>query len=177
MMKPHDDAHLVERARAGERAAFARLLERYQHSLHAFVVARIGGGHDADDLAQEVFVAAWRNLASLERPDSFAGWLFGIARTKLRMHYRRQARQRLSADPALDRFPAPAPESSGDGLERLLEPFADDVRAVLLLRFRDGLRYREIGARLGIPAGTVGTILHRACARLRGRAETRKALS
>ncbi len=171
------DAQLVGRARRGEKAAFGQLLERYQHSLHAFVAARLGRPAEADDVAQDVFLAAYRNLAQLAQPERFAGWLFGIARTKLRMFYRRQGRVRETLDGELDRFAAPSAEETGSELSTLLAGLPDEVRAVLLLRFVDGLSYREIATRLGIPAGTVGTILHRGCARLRRRTSIRRALS
>lgn len=171
------DAQLVALTLRGDTAAFGQLLERYQHSLHGFVCARLGRGPDADDVAQEVFLAAYRNLAQLRQPEHFAGWLLGIARTKLRMHFRRLGRSRVAPDGELDRFAAPAEEHPDHELGALLRGLPDDVRAVLLLRFIDGLSYREIAARLGMPAGTVGTILHRACARLRRRTATRRALS
>lgn len=181
-MQKRSDASLVQRARAGETQAHEALLQRYQGSIYHFVLSRLKVSADADDVAQDVFLAAYQNLEKLEDPERFAGWLFGIARTKVLKHFRSQRRRREGADADLDRFVAPeAPDAHSQEAARqrvveLLEGLEEDSRAVVLLRFRDGLTYKVIAERLGIPPGTVGTILHRARAHFRERCRHKGAL-
>lgn len=164
------DEDLVRRARAGDAGAFGALVRRYQDAVYAFVRSRVDDGPAAEDVAQEAFIGAHRNLATIEDPARFAGWLFGIARLKVLVHRRgerrRPDRAREGLDPErLDVAAGGEAEAGADAesvLCRLLDGLSDEARAVLLLRFRDGLAYGEIAARLGMPIGTVGTILHRA---------------
>ena len=74
------DAHLVDQARAGSQAAFTELVRRHQQSIRAFLIRLIGELHAADDVAQEVFLAAFRNLSQLQNAADFLRWIRGIAR-------------------------------------------------------------------------------------------------
>jgi RNA polymerase sigma-70 factor (ECF subfamily) len=157
-----DDA-LVERARAGDVRAFEVLLRRYQDSLYSFVRTRVDDAAAAEDIAQEVFIGAHANLASLKDAGRFAAWLFGIAKMKVLLYRRNERRRPDRTHPELDTVPRPAPgEDTGEVLKGILEGLPDEARVVLLLRFRDALSYREIADRLGMPVGTVSTILNRA---------------
>jgi len=74
------DAALVLRARAGSDAAFARLVQRHQAAVRAFLRRVLGGGWaEADDLAQDTFLSAWSSLRSLRDPAGVRAWLCGIA--------------------------------------------------------------------------------------------------
>ena len=77
-----DDALLVESAKAGDRAAFGLLYERYARMVHGVLAARVPMG-DADDLVQDVFVMALRRLSSLRDAARFGGWLAAIARNRV----------------------------------------------------------------------------------------------
>lgn len=165
-----DDGTLVARARGGDPEAFRALVERHQHALYAFVRSRVEDPTEAEDVSQEVFVAAWRGLPGLAAPARFAAWLFGIARRQVRDHRRGAARRSTVPEARLDECPAPealdGPLVGGESLDELLAGLEDRARVVLVLRFREGRTYREIAAALGLPVGTVGTILHRALRRL-----------
>ena len=74
------DAELVGRALAGSDAAFSRLIERHQAAVRGFLRRMLGGGWaEADDVAQDAFLAAWGSLRSLKEPAGVRAWLCGIA--------------------------------------------------------------------------------------------------
>ena len=75
-----DDARLVEQTRAGLKAAFTELVRRHQQAIRSYLIRLIGELHAADDVAQEVFLAAFRNLEQLQVPGDFLRWVRGIAR-------------------------------------------------------------------------------------------------
>jgi len=187
--KGERDEALVARARAGDAGAFEALVRRYQDAVYAFVRSRVEDGPAAEDVAQDAFIGAHRNLGTLEDPRRFAGWLFGIARMKVLLHRRGERRRPDRAREELDPDRVVAPRAAGDAaalggepdaetlLCRLLDGLSDEARAVLLLRFRDGLAYGEIAARLGMPIGTVGTILHRARAAVAANRERMRAIA
>jgi RNA polymerase sigma-70 factor, ECF subfamily len=158
-----NDSDCVAAVLRGETRAFEALVQSYQHSLYAFVRSRVADSAAADDVAQEIFLAAYKNLATLGDPERFAAWLFGIARRKVLLYYRQKGRRSVETGADFAHVAAPTePEKCEGLLEALLDGLADEQRTILLLRFRDGLSYREIAKRLDIPLGTVGTVLHRA---------------
>lgn len=159
----NNDSASVAAVLNGETRAFEGLVQKYQHSLYGFVRSRIADENAAEDVAQDVFLAAYKNLASLDDSRRFAAWLFGIARRKVLLYYRSKGRRHEETGAEFDHVPAPPIHSQRDGLlDSLLDGLPDDMRTVLLLRVRDDLSYREIAQSLGMPVGTVGTLIHRA---------------
>ena len=74
------DAELVSRALSGSDVAFSRLVERHQAAVRGFLRRMLGGGWaEADDVAQDTFLAAWQSLRSLKEPAGVRAWLCGIA--------------------------------------------------------------------------------------------------
>src|SRR5437868_2666691 len=80
-----DAAALVNAARAGDRASFARLYERFAPLVHGVLLARVRR-HDADDLMQDVFLLAWRRLDTLRDSDAVGAWLAVMARRAAATH-------------------------------------------------------------------------------------------
>jgi RNA polymerase sigma-70 factor (ECF subfamily) len=174
------DAELVGRARAGDEDAFARLVDRYRDPIWAFVRQRVRDRALAEDVAQEAFVAAYTRLGALEDPQRFAGWLFGIARN-LTLHALRGLKSgarvgqvgEAEALEALARRDGGGAAAAGPEVEAveardLAEAVAgavgaleDPYRAALVLRFREGLSYREVADALGLAVGTVSSLIHR----------------
>lgn len=165
------DYDLVDQVLAGNAAAFEPLVARYQDALYAFLRSRLPAADAAEDVAQDTFLAAYSKLGALQDPNRFGAWLFGIARRKVQLFFRQRSRRpQASAEIAVEDLPAPElGRDPGAVLEALLTGLSDDQRVVLILRFRDGLNYREISDRLDLPLGTVGTLLHRARALIKAR--------
>jgi RNA polymerase sigma factor (sigma-70 family) len=86
------DAELLEASRRGERDAFGALIERYQGVVSAVSYSRTGDHALGEDVAQETFIAAWRQLGQLREPGRLRSWLCGIARNLARKARRRSAR-------------------------------------------------------------------------------------
>lgn len=95
-----DFTSLIARARAGERAAFDALIDHTARDVTSFVAARIRSIGLIDEIVQDAYVDAFRDLASLDQPESFPSWVKGIARHRLLRHI--HERQRRADDLALD---------------------------------------------------------------------------
>lgn len=175
------DEALAERVRAGgDEAAFATLVTRYRGRLVALARRMLAEGSgeaaDAEDVAQETFVAAYDKRASFRRGEPFRPWLYRIAVN--RCLDRLRARRRRPAVADWDSVPEPASRGAeplgvlltDERDARLQEAVArlpPKLRAVFLLRHLDDLTYDEIAVATGLPMGTVKTHLFRARAHLR----------
>lgn len=171
-----DDAAIIERSLA-EPEVFARLYDRYAVPIHRYLARRLGVDL-ADDLMAETFLRAFRQRERyrLDRTDALP-WLYGIATNLVAGHRRAEVRlwralARTGRDPAAE----PAAEQvddrvSAQGVRRelaaALARLNQGQRDVLLLTAAGGLSTAEIGAALGVPAGTVHSRLNRARKKMR----------
>jgi RNA polymerase sigma-70 factor (ECF subfamily) len=153
------DAQLVADVLGGDESAFARLIERYGQPILSLCVSSTLDREEARDLAQEIFLLAWRNLSGFRRESAFSTWLFALARNACVDASRRRAARPTLAPVEVDAAQAPDLSSSGDPTvvaifavaARLPEP----QREALLLRDLQGLSYDEIAALQQVPIGTV----------------------
>ncbi|MEE8525427.1 MAG: sigma-70 family RNA polymerase sigma factor [Thermoanaerobaculia bacterium] len=172
------DKDLVAGALAGSADAYRELVQRYQRPIISLIQRMLGDPWEAEDVAQEVFVKAFGNLHRFEPERKLSSWLFKIAHNTTidRMRRQRPATVPLKAtssdggeswevlqapqEQAPDRRAqrAEVAEAITAGLGRLKPQY----REVLLLRFQQGLAYREIAEVLGLRMGTVKIHLHRA---------------
>ena len=170
----------VEAAQRGDEEAFARLVRRRQGLVTALLASRVRGRSDVEDLAQEVFLRAWRRLPELREPGKFAGWLARIA-VNAALDHRRRVAVRPKAG-SLDDDGAAEPVAAGpcsdhrilvdEELARVLDALgALDPRsqAAVVLRFREGLPVKEVAERLGDSPAAVAMRLTRALRALRER--------
>lgn len=166
------DGTLVSRARAGDTAAFERLVRRYSGPVYRITLRVLGDAHTAQDAAQETFVIAWWRLSDVHNGQAFAAWLYRVATTSA---LRAVRARRPQAD--LDAMPPPAARSgdpeqealAGDLLEalrRALGRLPPEQRACWVLRELEGLSYEEIAAATRCGPGTVRGRLYRARVRL-----------
>jgi len=186
-----DDAQLVACVQAGEREAFAQIMQRCNQRLFRMVRAVIHDDAEAEDVVQEAYVHAYEKLAGYRSDASLATWLTRIA---LNEAYGRLRRRRSTVD--IDQFdtlpaamaqviPFPGLPSGGDPAEdaaraqlrRLLETAVDALpepfRLVYVLRDIEGCSVAETAASLEIREETVKTRLHRARLQLREALQTR----
>jgi len=96
------DVSLVELSLAGDRDAFGRIVARYQSSICALAYSACGNVGRSEDLAQDIFITAWRRLGSLQEPARFKAWLYGIARNLIHSTFRRHARNPLAGAETLE---------------------------------------------------------------------------
>ncbi len=175
--QPADD-ELVARVRAGDRDAFALLVERHKRLVHNVAYRILGNAADAEDAAQETFVRAYTRLATYQPDGRFGAWLGAICShwciDTLRARGRRVQTVALGKVPESDRFicQMEGPEAHAlrrddhDEAQRWLAALPPKYRAVLALRYLNDLSYNEIAAALGEPVSTVRMRLFRARAML-----------
>jgi RNA polymerase sigma-70 factor (ECF subfamily) len=156
---------LVASARAGDGRAFGRLYQLFGRMVHGVLLAR-APAHEVDDLVQEVFLKALRQLDSLRDARAFGAWIAMIARhAAIDRARRRPILVELSDDLA-------APESHDDEARRVLRwirELPEAYRETLMLRLVEGMSGPEIAERTGLKAGSVRVNLHRGIAMLRER--------
>lgn len=166
---------LVQAAREGSRPAFAELVRRHERLVRGFVWQTVHGKHEADDLSQEVFVAAWENLADYRGDGPLGAWLLGIARRKvltfLRDRARRQRREEALLETLLAHWQAEqiaAVELNEDRereqlarLEACLGGLPPHRRAIVDRYYFQEHSADEIGRAIGKGAGAVRMLLLR----------------
>ena len=171
------DRALVEAAAGGSREAFDELVRRHQTAVIALARVVTAGRGDVEDLAQDVFVRAWRSLRSFRGESTFRTWLHRVAINVIRTSQSRQWRvTRLFVSP--DRGDRPPDIVSGEEpvdatlarrqvIERALATLSDELRVAVTLRDMQGLDYKEIAAVLDVPMGTVESRIFRAREKLK----------
>lgn len=162
---------LARRARAGSRACFDALVDRFAPRLLSFLIRRVGSRQDAEDLTQETFVRAWRRLETYNPDRRFSTWLFTIG-VRLSAAYLRARRrmQALAADPGDRRAAAgdaAAERDEGALLWRLAEDeLTPDQFSALWLRYVEGASVEDIARMLGKSRVGARVLLFRARSRL-----------
>lgn len=159
-------AGLAARARDGDAAAFDALHRRFARSVHAVLLSRLPPA-DAEELVQDVFLAAHRRVAGLEDPGAFGPWIHAIARNAATDRIRERAR-RPSHEPIRD----VAARTGDDGELRLrvlshIQSLPEAYRETLTMRLIDGLTGPEIAAQTGLTPESVRVNLCRGMEMLR----------
>jgi RNA polymerase sigma factor, sigma-70 family len=167
------DAQLIARSLVGDdRHAFAELVKRHQSSVRACLRKLTAGNHAlADDLAQETFILAWRNLKSFRQEARFSTWLYRIATNCWLAQARKRHEELLGdrSDDVVDDDPDDA-SVAGDAnvdhaagttmkidLERALARLSEAERAAIVQCYHNDLSHEEAAYVLGCPVGTVKT--------------------
>jgi RNA polymerase sigma-70 factor (ECF subfamily) len=159
-------APVVEAARGGDAAAFAKLYRRFSRSVHAVLLSRLAP-EEAREAAQDVFMAVHRKLAGLQDPAAFGPWVHAIARNLAVSRLRGRA-ARPTEEPLRDHA---APAASESGLrERVLDlvrSLPESYQETLMMRLVEGLTGPEIAEATGLAPASVRVNLHRGMELLR----------
>lgn len=167
---------IIQKAAAGDRDAFARLLELYEKQVYHHALRMVGNAEDAADVTQECFLKVWQGLPSFHGDSAFSTWLFRLTDNACIDLIRREKKRRgeLSLDGEEQDYsaaladPAPTPQQALEQKElhravrEGLAALSEEHRRVLILRELDGLSYEEIGDILGLTPGTVKSRIARA---------------
>ena len=158
-----DDATLVARARDGDVRAFERLVRRFQGRIYSLALRMMGNTAEAEDVAQDVFITAWRRLPEIREDAAFVGWLYRTATNRcLYLLRKRKPVTELDVDQhSSNDDPAGSAQVSEQlrALHRALATLTPEQRACWLLREAHGRSYDEIAALVGAtPAGVRGRI-------------------
>jgi RNA polymerase sigma-70 factor (ECF subfamily) len=186
------EAQFIARLVARDESAFNELVLAYERRVFALVFRMLGNRHEAEDLAQEVFVQVFKAIDQFRGDSKLSTWIYRIAvnlcKNKSKYLARRHAGEQDDVDAMAERVPLSAakgvsvgdvgrPDELVEGmqLERVvkkaiaqLEP---EFREVLVLRDVEDLSYEEIAAITGLPDGTVKSRIHRARGQLRALVE------
>lgn len=161
-----DDAVLIRAAAGGDRAAFGELYVRYARMVHGILLVRVPPG-DAEDLVQEVFLSAMRQLSGLRTAAAFRGWLGAIARNRAIDYFRnRKSEEPLEDADARAVRPTPAMAEARQVLD-LIRSLPEAYRETLVLRLVEGLTGPEIARQTGLTPDSVRVNLCRGMKMLR----------
>jgi RNA polymerase sigma-70 factor (ECF subfamily) len=172
------DLELVRRAQRGERGAFDLLVLRYQHKVIKLVARLLRDPSEAEDVAQEAFVKAYRALGSFRGDSAFYTWLYRIAVNTARNTMAARQRRPLAYEADLGESEQSVVESRmrhvdtpeatvlSDEINRTVnhavEELPEDLRTAIILREVEGLSYEEIAEAMDCPVGTVRSRIFRA---------------
>jgi RNA polymerase sigma-70 factor (ECF subfamily) len=169
------EARLVAQTLAGSESAFEQIIRRYERPVIALIARIVGDRALAEDLAQETFLKAHRNLAAFDTTRRLSSWLFRIAHNTALDSLRRARPHTVPLDEAgtaaregvraLMADPAPDPveqDSLGRALDDALRHLRPEYRAAIALRYIEGLPFEEVARVMGVPEGTARSHVHRA---------------
>ncbi len=160
------EAFLVGLARNGDRDAFAELVRQRQTWIRNLMRRCCGDITLADDLAQQVFVQAWRTIPQLQRPKRFAGWLKRVA-INVWLQQLRKADPLKGADENTEALSAQKDATAiAVDLDRALATLPDPVRLCIVLSYHERMTHDEITELTGLPLGTVKSHIRRGTQRL-----------
>ena len=172
-----DEQALVDAARGGDDRAFEELYARYRDRVTAFINSKVRDHGRAEDISQEVFMAALRQLRSHDQPIAFKPWIFAIAKNACIDEFRRSARGREVPVETDDDFPTdqraslsivPSPPAAIESKQRLEDlrgafgGLSESHHRLIVMRELEGRSYDEIGTRLGMTRQMVESGLFRA---------------
>jgi len=175
-------AQLVAKAMSGNRIALERLAGIFHEDVFRMVYYRTRSTMDAEDITQDIFIQAFKNLSRLRSTDRFKSWLFSIAVNRVRDFYRKKRFQQIFSpltDSGLEDLPNTGSDENPEALdnimrrdfwkqvELLLDKLSKKEREVFLLRFMDHLSIKEVSQVMKKSESTVKTHLYRALQKFR----------
>jgi RNA polymerase sigma-70 factor, ECF subfamily len=171
-MKDIEDKELVTEAQRRNHEAFAMLMKRHQDMLFAMILRQVGDRAIAEDLAQEVFIKAYRGLPAFRGDSKFSSWLVRIALNQTNSYFRsKRYKQSLKQEPLDNVASSGSAESAEIALQRqqeiakfqkCLATLKPKYREVLVLCGLEGKSYEEAALIIQIPVGTVRSRLNKA---------------
>ena len=177
-MTREEELRLVRRVQSGEAEAFEELVRTHEKTVYNLALRLVGNPQDAEDMAQEAFLKAYRSLPEFRGESKFSVWLYRIVSNVCLDHLRRQGRRPASSlttedeDGEEQQWDVPDESQSPERLleqkltreavQRGLETLPADQRQILLLREIRGMSYEEIGQTLDLEPGTVKSRIFRA---------------
>ena len=180
-MTDRQEQNWIDDARRGDQEAFAQLVHLYEKRVYALTLRMCKNLADAEEAAQEAFLAAWQGLAFFRGESSFSTWLYRLASNACVDLLRREGRHRSAAGPSLNdeeaamdvADDAPSPHALAERaelrqqIEAGLSALPEEYRQVLILREMHQQTYDEIAEILSLDLGTVKSRINRGRKRLR----------
>jgi RNA polymerase sigma-70 factor, ECF subfamily len=164
-------ASQVRAAQDGDRTAFGQLYERYARMVHGILMARVPLG-EVDDLVQDVFMRALKQLHTLREVECFGAWLATVTRNRANDYYRRSVEEvelDETQEPTAGERRANLPGDEGAEILAMVGALPEAYRETLILRLVEGMTGPEIAERTGMTPGSVRVNLHRGMQMLRAK--------
>lgn len=165
------DAELVERFKSGEKPVFEELFTKYQDMVFNIAWSMSGNRELAEDITQEAFVRAYLGLPAFRGKSAFKTWLYRIAVNQA-LRTRGQFARRIEAEQPMEDLMLTSDERSPDeaaeasemerSVREAIASLPEPQRAVITLRYLEGLELAEVAEVLGSPLGTVKSRIHHA---------------
>jgi RNA polymerase sigma-70 factor (ECF subfamily) len=173
-----EENQIIERALQGESGAFAAIVDAYKGMIFNLAFRMTGNRQDAEDLSQEIFIKAYRNLRQFDRRKRFFTWLYTIGLNVIRNHVKKKGRATIREDAARNSYnPGTDRDSHAEldfmqaqevgRLEVCLMDLPDDLREAVVLRFYQGLSFEDIASVSDASAGAVKMRVYRGLERLK----------
>ncbi len=174
------DNELVRMVKEENQEKYAEIIERYRGKLFAYLYRLIGEKEEAEDLLQDVFIKAYRNLSSYDANRRFSSWIYRIAHNEAVNHIKKKSLRKfipidniVSTKDKLN-FSSNEEDAQTSWIRKETNKELDDAinklplkyKQVLVLRYYSDKSYEEIGEILGKPVNTIGTLIKRAKNRL-----------
>ena len=184
-MEREDDVHLIRSILSGDDTAFSVLVRKHQKSIHALAWRKVGDFHAAEEITQDTFFQAYKNLAKLRNPNQFAGWAYVIA-NRLCLRWLKKNKSTIQS---LEGTPMAEIEKSSytryvseqreievrehryERVKKLLAQLPESERTVVTLHYLGEMTAKEIGKFLGVSVNTIKSRLRRGIKRLRDQGE------
>ncbi len=157
---------MVGLARTGDRDAFAELVRRRQSWIRNLMRRCCSDTALADDLAQQVFLQAWRKISQLRQPDRFGAWLKRLAISTWLQYLRKNDALRDAEEHHEAHLAQQDKTSMGMDLDQALATLSNTVRLCIVLSYHEGLIHAEIAELTKLPLGTVKSHIRRGTQRL-----------
>ena len=157
-----DESVLLDSARNNDLRAFERLYRLHVGRVFALCLRLLGDRDQAEDVTQDAFVKAWKNLSRFRGDSAFGTWLYRIASNCALSELRKQKGFHTSLEDEDLALPYRESQAEQIGLESAIAQLPDGARAVFVLYSVEGYTHQEIAGMLGIAAGSSKAQLHRA---------------
>ncbi len=170
------DAELIQRVIDGDDSAFSTLMEKYKKSVHALAWRKIGDFHIAEEITQDTFLKAYKNLSSLKKPHSFKSWLYVTTANNCKAWLRKKRLRTQSLDDTsssemekeaysnyvIQERERTTAEARREVVKKLLAKLQEGDRTVITLYYLGGMTYEEISRFLGVSVSAIKNRLYRA---------------
>ena len=177
-MENQADISLIAACQQGDPRAFREVFEFYKDRIYALCRYMSGDADDAEDLTQEVFVSAFRNIGTFRADAAFGTWLYRIAANRCTAELRKQKPALRSFEEMQEADVAPPADTPNpedlmvrkelsDRVEAAVAALPENLRLLFVLGTLEGMRYREIGEIAGCSEDAVKMRIHRARKRVR----------
>ncbi len=158
---PENDGFYIQRCLDGHPDDFRHLVRRYKGPLMGYLAGQLGRSDLAEEALQEVFVRCYFGLSSLEKPESFFGWMLGVANRVAKEQIRTEQKERQAAE-KLAQMPARPDKAHDSPLAKTISRLDDFSQKLILLRYYGGHTCKDVASIMNIPIGTVTKSFSRA---------------